>query len=118
MSTTRTGFISARTKLDEQSATILRSFDIEWRCGTRFIQALLEGGCPADLLGSSLRDALFSYRIMCQQGIGDFDRLLYVLSRVFAALKGKEQLPEREQLVIWFNESLVPTEIQEYLLNG
>jgi len=55
---------------------------------------------------------------MCQQGIGDFDRLLYVLSRVFAALKGKEQLPEREQLVIWFNESLVPTEIQEYLLNG
>lgn len=36
--------IQRLTGLDEASTTRLRTFDLEWRCGTQFIFKMLEAG--------------------------------------------------------------------------
>ncbi|GAB3472831.1 hypothetical protein [Azotobacter salinestris] len=83
MSTSIARDIQRLAGLDEPSTTLLRSFDLEWRCGSRFIKTLLLAGYNPPIVGTALTEALPRYRRMCQLGIADYERLKFVLGHLY-----------------------------------
>lgn len=118
MSVTRTLEIQRYLDLDEQTMAILRNFDIDWNCGTRFILALVRSGITGKAVAESLSDALFDYKIMCQQGVSDYERLYYVLSQLFIKLKERGSAVPDDVVAGLCDVATIPTPIKEYLLNG
>ncbi|QCT95443.1 hypothetical protein FEV13_00395 (plasmid) [Stutzerimonas degradans] len=118
MSITRTIEIQRSLNLDEKSMVILRNFDIDWKCGTRFIVALINSGVSGVPLANALSEALFDYKIMCQLGVSDYERLYYVLDQLFAKLKNQGVSVPTETVSSLCQSALVPDQIREQLING
>lgn len=118
MSVTRTLEIQRHLGLDEASMAILRNFDIDWNCGTRFLLAMVKKGLHGAAVSAALSDVLFEYKILCQQGVSDYERLYYVLSQMFSKLQEKGQPVSSEVVAGLCDEALVPVQIKEHLLNG
>ena len=118
MSVTRTLEIQRHLGLDESTMAILRNFDIDWNCGTRFILAMVKQGVTGSAVNEALTDSLFEYKILCQQGVSDYERLYYVLSQMFNKMQEKGQPVSQELLAGLCDEALIPHQIKEHLLNG
>ncbi|MDX1296695.1 MAG: hypothetical protein R3260_00430 [Pseudomonas sp.] len=118
MSVTRTLEIQRYLALDEQTMAILRNFDIDWNCGTRFLLGLVKAGFANKDVAESLSDALFNYKILCQQGVSDYERLYYVLSQLFIQLKERGSAVPDDVVAGLCDVATIPTPIKEYLLNG
>ncbi len=81
MSITRIIEIQRSLQLDDKTMVILRNFDIDWNCGTRFILALIKSGVTGRPVANALSEALFEYKIMCQLGVSDYERLYHAVAR-------------------------------------
>lgn len=110
--------IQRLTGLDEASTTRLRTFDLEWRCGTQFIFKMLEAGHKPDVVGLALNDVLAAYQRMCREGISDFIRLRVVLGHILQILTSNDNAPSQDDVVLWCETTNVPQPIREYLING
>lgn len=110
--------IQKLTGLDEVSTNRLRTFELEWRCGTRFIFKLLEAGHNPEVLGAALTDVLASYQRMCREGISDFIRLRVVLGHILKILITSGSGPAPDDVATWCEVTNVPEPIREYLING
>lgn len=110
--------IQRMTKIDAASANRLRTFDLEWRCGSQFILEALKAGCQPEVIGAALRDCLASYQRMCLDGISDYIRLRMVLSHVIKILGASGNPPAPNQILAWCEATRVPEPIREYLING
>lgn len=110
--------IQRLTGLDDASTTRLRTFDLEWRCGTQFIFKMLEAGHKPDVIGLALIDVLASYQRMCREGISDFIRLRVVLGHILKILATSGNAPEPDAVVVWCESTNVPHPIREFLING
>lgn len=118
MSVTRTIEIQRNLQLDEKTMVILRNFDIDWNCGTRFIQGLIRSGITGQPVNKALTEALFDYKLMCQKGVGDYERLYHVLEQLFTKLNAQGVSVPIETVSSLCQKSLVPDQIREYLING
>lgn len=116
MSTSIARDIQRLAGLDEPSTTLLRSFDLEWRCGTRFIKTLLLAGYNPPTIGTALTEALQRYQRMCQQGVADYERLKFVLGHLYRALERADQRPGDDLTARWGRHAYVPSEVTEYLI--
>lgn len=116
MSTSIARDIQRLAGLDEPSTTLLRSFDLEWRCGSRFIKTLLLAGYNPPIVGTALTEALPRYRRMCQLGVADYERLKFVLGHLYRALEQVDQRPGAELTTRWGRHAYVPPEVTEYLI--
>lgn len=116
MSTSIARDIQRLAGLDEPATTLLRTFDLEWRCGTRFIKTLLLAGYNPPAIGTALTEALQRYQRMCRQGVADYERLKSVLGQLYLALERADQLPDNELTVRWGLHAYVPSEVTEYLI--
>ncbi|HHG4593420.1 TPA: hypothetical protein ACPWFJ_003586 [Pseudomonas aeruginosa] len=110
--------IQRRTKLDAESTKLLRTFDLEWRCGTRLIHMILEAGFPPQVVGQALVEVLVSYQKMCRDRTSDFIRLREVLGHVLAQLRTVSDLPSADQVRSWCDAANVPPLVREYLAHG
>lgn len=116
MSTSIARNIQRLAGLDESATTLLRTFDLEWRCGSRFIKILLLAGYNPPTIGTALSEALQRYQRMCQLGVADYDRLKAVLSHLYLALERAGQRPGNELTARWGRHAYLPAEITEYLI--
>lgn len=110
--------IQRRTKLDAESTKLLRTFDLEWRCGTRLIHMILEAGYPPQVVGQALVEVLVSYQKMCRERTSDFIRLREVLGHVLAQLRITNDQPTSEQVRSWCEAANVPPLVREHLVHG
>lgn len=110
--------IQRLTGLDEASTTRLRTFDLEWRCGTQFIFKMLEAGHKPEVIGPALIDVLVAYQRMCREGISDFVRLRVVLGHILQILTSNGNGPAPDDVVMWCETTNVPLPIRECLING
>lgn len=110
--------IQRLTGLDEASTTRLRTFDLEWRCGTQFIFKMLEAGHKPEVVGAALIDVLVSYQRMCREGVSDFIRLRVVLGHILQILTSFGNAPTADDVVRWCEITNVPPPIREFLING
>lgn len=118
MSVTRTLEIQRHLNLDEQTMMTLRNFDIDWNCGTRFLLGLVKAGVAGKEVSESLSDVLFDYKILCQQGVSDYERLYYVLSQLFSKMKDRGAAVPSQLVEQLCDLATIPTPIKEHLLNG
>lgn len=116
MSTSIARNIQRLAGLDEPATTLLRTFDLEWRCGTRFIKTLLQAGYNPPGMGTALTEALQRYQRMCQLGVADYERLKSVLGLLYRALDRAGQLPGAELTARWGRHAYLPAEVTEYLI--
>ncbi|TXG98837.1 MAG: hypothetical protein E6R08_03630 [Nevskiaceae bacterium] len=110
--------IQRLTGLDDASTTRLRTFDLEWRCGTQFIFKMLEAGHKPDVIGAALIDVLEAYQRMCREGISDFIRLRVVLGHILQILTKSGNAPAVDDVSHWCETTNVPQPIREFLING
>ncbi|MBG6289446.1 hypothetical protein N5C93_27520 [Pseudomonas nitroreducens] len=110
--------IQRRTQLDAESTKLLRTFDLEWRCGTRLITLMLEAGYPPLAIGHALREVLGQYQRMCIERSNDFSRLRTVLSHVLNHLRKSDAALPNEQVLQWCTLSNVPSIVTEQLIHG
>ena len=118
MSITRTLEIQRKLKLDETTMVTLRNFDVDWNCGTRFLLAMIKRGLNSSAMAEALSDVMFEYKILCQRGISDYERLYYVLLNLFGKMKEKGQEVPSETVAVLCEEASIPTPITQELLNG
>ncbi|EMN3633111.1 hypothetical protein R3Q56_004216 [Pseudomonas aeruginosa] len=118
MSVTRTLEIQRSLQLDEKTMVTLRNFDVDWNCGTRFLQAMIKKGFTGTVVAQALSDVLFEYKILTQRGVSDYERLYFVLLNLANKLKEKGQEVPRDTLALLCEEATIPTPIVEELLNG
>lgn len=118
MSTTITRDIQNRTHIDDNAARILRSLDLEWRCGVKLLQKVVHNCSSPEIIGDALTNSLHTYQVMCREGINDYERLKTVLGHIYQTLTKHSQTPATEDTQQWCAECRVPQEITEYLLNG
>jgi len=110
--------IQRRTGLDAASTTRLRTFDLEWRCGTQFVFKLLEGGHAPEAIGTALMEVLLTYQRLCREGVSDFIRLRVVLEHVLRGLALHGEAPLAERVRLWCEAANVPAPIREVLVHG
>ncbi|ELQ8316809.1 hypothetical protein R2571_005695 [Pseudomonas aeruginosa] len=118
MSLTRTLEIQRLLGLDEPTMVTLRNFDVDWSCGTRLILALIKNVVNGVEVSETLKSVMFDYKILCHQGISDYERLYYVLSSIFDRLHLSGKPLTTEQVSQLCTEASVPPQIMEQLLNG
>lgn len=118
MSVTRTQEIQRHLNLDDQTMLTLRNFDIDWNCGTRFLLGMVKEGFTGQAMSESLSEVLFSYKILCQQGISDYERLYFVLSQLFSKLNERGTETPMKLVEKLCEAATIPTPIKEHLLNG
>lgn len=104
--------------LDDQTANLLRTLDLEWGCACRFLKLIVNAGYDTAMIGAALTDVLPSYKRMCRDGVSDFDRLQSVLDHIYQTLKRNGTAPTSEQTAAWCEKSLIPTEVSERLIHG
>lgn len=104
--------------LDDQTASLLRTLDLEWGCACRFLKRVVDAGYDTTTIGAALTDVLPSYKRMCREGVSDYDRLQSVLDHVFQILKRTGNAPTPEQTATWCKEALIPAEVSERLIHG
>lgn len=118
MSVTRTLEIQRHLGLDEQTMVTLRNFDVDWSCGTRFILLMIKDVVTGKEVGQILSTVMFDYKLLCQQGVSDYERLYYVLSSLFQKLKEAGTPILSDQVVKLCNQAAIPPQIKEQLING
>ncbi|MCC9289605.1 hypothetical protein [Pseudomonas aeruginosa] len=110
--------IQRLTALDEASTTGLRTFELEWRCGTQFIYKMLEAGHKPEVIGAALIDVQVAYQPMCREGISDIIRLGVVLGHMLQIVTSYGNAPARDDVVLWCETTNVPQPMREFLING
>ncbi len=118
MSLTRTLEIQRLLGLDEPTMVTLRDFDVGWSCGTRLMLALIKNVANGVEVSETLKSVMFDYKILCHQGISDYERLYDVLSSIFDRLHLSGKPLTTEQVSQLCTEASVPPQIMEQLLNG
>jgi len=118
MSITRTIKIQRSLQLDDKTMVILRNFDIDWNCGTRFILALIKSGVTGRPVANALSEALFEYKIMCQLGVSDYERLYHLFYQLFAKLQSQGVSVTNDTISSLCQLAVVPDPIREQLING
>jgi hypothetical protein len=118
MSVTRTLEIQRHLGLDEQTMVTLRNFDVDWNCGTRFILSMIKNVVTGKEVGEILTAVMFDYKLLCQQGVSDYERLYYVLSSLFQKLNEAGSPLQSEQVAQLCSDAAIPQQIKEQLLNG
>lgn len=118
MSVTRTLEIQRHLGLDEQTMVTLRNFDVDWNCGTRVILSMIKDTVTGKELGEIISSVMFDYKLLCQSGVSDYERLYYVLSSLFQKLNDAGLPLLSEQVAKLCTEAAVPPQIKEQLLNG
>jgi len=118
MSVTRTQEIQRHLNLDEQTMLTLRNFDIDWNCGTRFLLGMVKEGITGPAVADVLSEVLFNYKILCQQGISDYERLYFVLSQLFSKLTERGTEVPVSLVEKLCELATIPAPIKEHLLNG
>ncbi|SIR00497.1 hypothetical protein [Aquipseudomonas alcaligenes] len=113
-----TSEIKAKIKLDDTTARLLRTLDLEWGCACRLLKRMLDAGFDTGTIASALQVVLPSYQRMCRERVSEHERLQTVLGHVYQSLKRTGNAPTPEQTALWCKESFIPSEVAERLIHG
>jgi len=113
-----TSEIKAKIKLDDTTARLLRTLDLEWGCACRLIKRMIDAGFDKSTIGCALQVVLPSYQKMCRERVSEYDRLQSVLDHIYQSLKRTGNAPSPEQTALWCKESFIPEEVAARLIHG
>lgn len=113
-----TSEIKANIQLDEDTARILRTLDLEWSCACRLFKRVLDAGYDKQAVATALTVVLPSYKRMCREGVSEHQRLQSVLDHVYQSMKRTGSAPSPAETEQWCKEALIPDEIAQRLIHG
>jgi len=118
MSITRIVEIQRHIQLDDKTMSIMRHFDLDWSCGTRFMIGLINSGIKPAPLGAALNEVLHLYKSLSERGVSDYERLYFVLSETLTRVARTEKNLTVDLVEGVCQSALVPSTVREYLVNG